>query len=248
MTDDSRWLRRFQPAQPGAPRLVCFPHAGGSASYFLPVAQALAPQVEVFAVQYPGRQDRFTEPRVEDIATMAGRLHAVITRWGPGPLTLFGHSMGAIVAYEVARRLRRDRPDQELHLFASGRRAPHRTRSEPALHTLDDAGLITMTRALGGTATAVLDDPDMLRMILPALRSDYTAIETYHWEPDGAPPPCPVTALTGDSDPRTTPEEAAAWEQHSQHPFDLQVLPGGHFFLTDQAPAVLSLLRAHLGR
>lgn len=243
MTEESLWLRRYQPADAARHRLVCFPHAGGSASYFLPVSRALAPDVDVHAVQYPGRQDRRSEPRIEDVATMADRLHAVITRWDPQPLAFFGHSMGAVVAFEVARRLRRDRPDQPLHLFASGRRAPHRLRPE-TVHTRDDAGVVAEMRALGGTEAALLQDPDVLEMILPALRSDYKAIETYRFEPDG-PPPCPVTVLTGDRDPHTTLEEARDWEQHSQDPFGLKVFPGGHFYLAEQAPAVLAVLREY---
>ncbi|WBB80366.1 alpha/beta fold hydrolase [Micromonospora sp. WMMD882] len=241
---DALWFRRFQPTDPTTRRLVCFPHAGGSASWFRPVAQALAPEVDVVAVQYPGRQDRRAEPCVDDIGVLADRLRAALTGWGPRPLTLFGHSMGAVVAYEVARRLRRDHPDQPLHLFASGRRAPHRTRTE-SVHARDDAGIAAEVRRLGGTEAALLGDPEVLQMIMPALRGDYRAIETYRWRPDG-PPPCPVTVLTGDRDPHTTLDEARDWARHSREPFDLHVLPGGHFFLAEQAPAVLDVLRAHL--
>ncbi|GAA1594627.1 thioesterase II family protein [Actinoplanes couchii] len=237
------WFRRFSLEGPVGRRLVCFPHAGGAATYFAPVARALVPDIDVLAVQYPGRQDRWGEPCIDDIGTLADRIHAMMTAWGPQPLTLFGHSMGAILAYEVARRLRAEHPDQQLHVFASGRRAPHRLRSE-TVHTRDDAGIIAEMRALGGTDAALLSNPEVLAMILPALRSDYQAIETYRWVP-GGPPPCPITVLTGDRDPRTTIEEARDWERHSREPFDVRIFPGGHFYLAEQAPAVLQVIKTH---
>ncbi|GGQ49614.1 thioesterase II family protein [Couchioplanes azureus] len=244
MTDDSIWFRRFRPAEPAAPRLVCFPHAGGAASFFAPMSRALAPGIDVYAVQYPGRHDRHGEPCLDDIAVLADRLHSAMAGWDPRPLALFGHSMGAIVAYEVARRLRRDNPGLPLHLFASGRRAPHRLRPDSA-PPRDDAGIIAELRRLGGTDAALLDEPGILEMILPALRSDYRAVQTYRWKP-GGPPPCPVTVLTGDRDPHTTIEEARDWERHSQEPFAVRVFPGGHFFLLDHAPAVLTVIRDQL--
>ncbi|ROP28849.1 thioesterase II family protein [Couchioplanes caeruleus] len=244
MTDDSTWFRRFQPADSAAHRLVCFPHAGGAASFFVPVARALAPGIDVYAVQYPGRHDRRDEPCIDDIAALADRLHAAMAAWDPRPLALFGHSMGAVVAYEVARRLRRDNPDLPLHLFASGRRAPHLQRPE-RVHRRDDAGIVAELRDLGGTDAALLGDPEILQLVLPALRSDYRAVETYRWEP-GGPPPCPVTALTGDHDPHTTVEEAREWARHSKEPFSIRIFPGGHFFLLEHAPAVLTVIRERL--
>ncbi|WP_051407322.1 thioesterase II family protein [Nocardia sp. CNY236] len=243
MDDEQTWFRHLHPEEEAQHRLVCFPHAGGSASYFQPVARALAPDIEVIAVQYPGRQDRRNEPGIDDIGVLADHIHAIMRTWPCGPLTFFGHSMGAVIAFEVARRLRRDDPGWALHLFASGRRAPHLHRSE-AVHLRDDAGIIAEVRSLGGTESQLLQDPELLEMILPALRSDYRAVERYRFVPDG-PPPCSITVLTGDRDPQTTIDEAREWIRHSQDPFDLRVFRGGHFFLSDNDTAVSGVLSEH---
>ncbi len=233
------WLRRFRPASDPAARLLCLPHAGGAASYYLPVSRALAPAIDVLAVQYPGRQDRHTEPPVESVEGLADQLVPLLDL--DLPLRIFGHSLGASVAFEVARRLEA-RGVVPAALFVSGRRAPSRDREE-TVHLLDDDGLLAEVKSLAGTDAAVFDDPELVRMVLPTLRNDYRAAETYRWRP-GPPLTCPVHALTGDADPRVTVEEAAAWEEHTSGRFTLTTFTGGHFYLTDHLPAIFNLLAA----
>ena len=241
------WFQRYAPADDATVRLVCFPHAGGSASYFVPVAQALAPSADVLAVQYPGRQDRLREPCVDSVHELA-RLSTLAlqdTDTDDRPVALFGHSLGALVAYEVARSLTGTRAGSPVHLFVSGRRAPSRHRDE-SLHRMGDDAIIAEVGALGGTSKQILADPEMRDMVLPALRSDYKAVETYRHVP-GAPVRCPVTALTGDRDPKTTVDEAAAWEAHAPAgAFELLVFGGGHFFLSSRADEVIASLRERL--
>ncbi|MFF8288542.1 thioesterase II family protein [Streptomyces sp. NPDC016309] len=242
---DTRWLRRFHPA-PGAPlRLVCFPHAGGAAGSFHSFSKGLSPVVEVLAVQYPGRQDRRSEPALDDIGGLAdGITEALRPVLDERPLALFGHSMGAVLAYETARRLEHRLGAPPVQLFASGRRAPSRHRDERA-HLLDDAGLVDELRSLGGTDTEVLDDLDVLRLVLPAVRVDYRAIETYRHHP--APEPsCPVAVLLGEDDPRVTRDEGEDWHRHTTGPCTLHTFPGGHFFLRDAEDAVVRLVRDRL--
>jgi surfactin synthase thioesterase subunit len=242
MPDDTVWCRRYRPAPRAAARLVCFPHAGGSAPFFLPVAAALAPGVDVVAVQYPGRQDRRGEAPIDDLAVLADRVHEILRRQSEMPTSFFGHSMGAIVAFEVGLRLQADARGP-ARLFASGRRAPSSWRDEQ-VHLLDDAGILGEVRKLNGTASSLLGDDELMRAALPALRADYRAIETYRAAP-GATLTCPITALTGDSDPKTTLEEAGAWAQHTSGPFDLQVFTGGHFFLTEHTDEITKILEQH---
>jgi len=237
VSDDGLWIRRFHPAPPGAPRLVCLPHAGGSASFYFPVSRALSPAVDVLAVQYPGRQDRRHEPCIDSVPELAVQVFAVLRPWLTAPTALFGHSMGASLAFELARLIEAETGETPAHLFASGRRAPSAHRTE-TVHLLDDRGLLADVRKLSGTDMAVLGDEDMLRAALPAIRSDYRAAETYAYRP-GPPLRCPITVFTGDDDPKTTVEEAQAWSTHTTGPFDLRVFPGGHFFLTLHQKAIL---------
>nr|WSZ94276.1 alpha/beta fold hydrolase [Streptomyces sp. NBC_00857] len=243
-TEESLWSRCFHPA-PDSPRQVfCFPHAGGSASFYFPVSAQLSSVAEVFSVQYPGRQDRHTEKSPDDIGVMADRVYAALgKRFHERPTTFFGHSMGATLAFEVARRFEADGGELS-RLFVSGRRAPSRHRDE-TVHLRDDKGIVAELKDMAATNVALLDDEEVLRMILPTVRSDYRAIETYRCEP-GAMVRAPISALTGDSDRKTSLDEAEDWRAHTTGAFDLKVYPGGHFYLNAQAPAVIALLRKHL--
>jgi surfactin synthase thioesterase subunit len=236
------WCRRYHPARNATARLVCLPHAGGSASFFLPVSAALTPRVDVVAMQYPGRQDRRSERPIDDMTVLADRIYEILLRQPELPLTIFGHSLGAVAGFEVARRFESAGHDP-VRLFASGRRGPATYRDE-AVHLRDDAGILTEVRRLNGTASALLSDDELMRATLPALRADYRAVETYRCAPD-VTISCPITVLTGNADPKTTLEEAHAWGEHTSGAFDVQVFTGGHFFLTEHTDAVIKLLDQH---
>ncbi|KUL53968.1 oleoyl-ACP hydrolase [Streptomyces sp. NRRL F-4489] len=235
------WLRRLRPApaHPGsaAARIVCFPHAGGGAGAFRPLATAVAARTaggrpyEVLAVQYPGRNDRIREPRVEDLHDLAAGAAGAVAALTDRPLVLLGHSMGALVAYEVARLLERSGTGA-AHLVVSSAWAPSRVPGG-TVHLRDDDGLIAELRRTSGTDARLLANPDVLAMALPVVRSDYAAVETYRHRP-GPPPAAPVTAFTGDRDPLVPVADAAAWREHTAGGFRLRVVPGGdHFYLTE---------------
>src|SRR5580658_7928209 len=158
-SDDELWCRRYRPARNAPARLVCLPHAGGSAPFYLPVSAALSPDVDVVAIQYPGRQDRRGERPIDDIAVLADHLHGILRRQPPLPVTIFGHSMGAVLGFEVARRLEAD-GQGPVRLFVSGRRAPSTHRDEN-VHLRDDAGILAEVRAMNGTASALLGDDEL---------------------------------------------------------------------------------------
>ncbi|MFI8824640.1 thioesterase II family protein [Streptomyces sp. NPDC053431] len=237
------WLRRFGPPLDDAPRLICFPHAGGAASAYVSLARALAPTVEVLAVQYPGRQDRRQEAPVEDVNHLADLVAAALPTASTRPYALFGHSMGAVVAYETALRLIRDGRPGPVRFFASGRGAPSLGpgRSDGLR---GDAELAAEMRRLGGSR-GVLDDPELMALAMPALRSDYRALGAYSWA-TAQPLDCPVSVLVGDADPLVTPEEAGTWLDHAQGGGTVRVFPGGHFYLDALVGDVADAIRTDL--
>ncbi|MDT0265987.1 alpha/beta fold hydrolase [Streptomyces sp. DSM 44915] len=239
----SPWLQRFHP-EPDAPvRLVCLPHAGGSASYYHPLSAALRDTFDVLVVQYPGRQNRYTEPPLTSVAALADGVVEALTPWLDRPLVIFGHSMGSLIGFEAARRLTAAGSPPRA-LVASGRRAPDRHR-DGDIHRRDDAGVLAEMRRLGGTGTGLLEDPEIRALVLPAIRGDFQATETYRFTP-GPPLPCPLLALVGDADPVAELAEVRDWARHTSADFRLRTFPGDHFYLADQFPAVADTVRQHL--
>ncbi|MDX3230472.1 thioesterase II family protein [Streptomyces sp. ME19-01-6] len=234
---ESRWIHRLQSASDPDARLIAFPHAGGSASYFFPLAQALRQAgqplaLDVMAVQYPGRQERRREPCIDDLPTLADAVCREILLFADRPLILFGHSMGSWVAFEVTRRLEQKHGITPLALFASGRRAPSITRQEN-IHQLPDSGIVKEIALLDGTDSVLLSDPEILQMALPAIRGDYKAIETYAFHP-GPRLQCPIHAVLGEADPRVSVDDARGWAKHTSGGFELSMAHGSHFYLKDQ--------------
>lgn len=241
------WLRALR-AVPGARVVVvCFPAAGGSAGAYRPLAHQLPPGIAVYAVQYPGRQDRLDDQPITDLTVLAENATADLLSWGEVPsLALFGHSMGATVAFEVARRLqRKDR--EPVRLFVSGRVAPdtpHRGR----LHAGPDADLLAdLERLVNDPASvAVLRaEPELAELVLAPLRADYRAVETYVFEP-AERLGCPVSVLLGDADPTVTIEQAQGWRAHTDGDFEVITFSGRHFYLDERVSEVAAHVCARL--
>ncbi|WP_410662521.1 thioesterase II family protein [Amycolatopsis sp. lyj-84] len=230
------WTRCFHPAPAAETRLVVFPHAGGSASAYRPLSAALSPTLEVHTAQYPGRQDRMGEPVIDDLHALSEQLVDVVAAL-PKPFALFGHSMGAIVAFEVARLLEA-RGLVPAALFVSARRGPD-LHKEKMHHLADDATFLAEVSRLGGTAAMILDDPDIRALALPALRGDYKAVETYRYRP-GPDVSCPIVALAGDADPVLDVPDLENWREHTTGTFETEVFKGGHFFLDDHLDAIVA--------
>lgn len=243
--DYRRWVRRFHPRPEAAVRLICLPHAGGGAPAYFPTSAAMTSDVEVLAVQYPGRQERRHEPLIDSVDRLAEELFSVLapdTREGES-YALFGHSMGAMVAYELALRFQ-DAGRPPLRLFASGRRAPSRYRPEER-EAVDDESLMAELRELSGTDQRLFQRDDLLRASLPVLRNDYRAADSYVHRP-GATLTCPVTVLIGGDDPQVTVDEARSWRDHTTGGSEVLVYAGGHFYLTEHQAQVASVIAQRL--
>jgi pyochelin biosynthetic protein PchC len=235
-----RWLLRFRPVPGAQSRLVCFPHAGGTAAFYRPWLELLPPQLELAAVKYPGGLDRPAEEGMTDIAAMADEIGKAISAV-PGPaVALFGHSLGAIVAYEVARRLDSASAGPPLRrLIVSGRPGPgHLDRR--SRHLADDGALCAELRELGGTPAAALEHPELRELVLYALRIDYRMAESYRPRP-GPPLACPVTAMSADDDPEAPPPLVRDWARTTTGAFTVRTFRGGgHFYLIRRRTAVVA--------
>ncbi|WP_433732452.1 thioesterase II family protein [Nocardia sp. CA-129566] len=240
------WLRSLSPSSGnGSHKLICFPHAGGSAISFGPLAECTGSEYDVLAVQYPGRQDRRHEPLVDNISDLVDGLlpELIATVEDAENFSLFGHSMGSVVAFEAGRRLEQESGATARVLFASGRRAPSSTHREQ-VHLLSDRELGDLLLRVGGTPSALLEDPEFRQIILSIVRNDYRAIETYRCDTD-AMIRCPIVAIAGDRDPDAGFAEIEAWSAHTSGSFFAKSFPGGHFFIDSNCRPIGQLIREH---
>ncbi len=202
----SAWLRGTRPHADPARTLVCFPHAGGSADFYLSLMRPLEPGTAVTVVQYPGRGDRWRECPLDSVEQLADRVAPLVDEVPGERLFLFGHSLGALVAYEVAMRLRR----QVGRFFVSGHGVPSGPPGTGPSGDLGDEELVDHLRSLGGTDESVLRQPGLRQLFLPGLRHDLGLARSYRHRPVRRLD-CPVTALAGASDPLAGPDDLRAW-------------------------------------
>jgi surfactin synthase thioesterase subunit len=236
-------LRCYVPRPRARVRLYCFPHAGGSASAFRGWAELLPEWVELIAVQYPGRQDRYGDPLPASITELAEEILDGIGADFALPTAFLGHSMGALVAFETARRLRPRFPSPLAALFVSGSKAPA-DRSPKGL-TFEEGEIREYLALLGGAGAQALSDQELWRICYPVLCGDLRLTETYRYRA-GAPLACRLVALGGDEDPVVTPEDIARWKDYAMGGADTHVLPGGHFYVEGSLPELAALLTRKL--
>jgi pyochelin biosynthesis protein PchC len=225
-------------------RLVCLPPAGASAPFFRSWTKLLPPELELISVQYPGRLDRINDPAIATMDTMAEAVTRALLPHADQSLALFGHSMGAALAFEVAKRLSAQPRARLAGLFVSGYPAPARRR-HTALHGSTDPALIEELVRLGAIDEALLEERDLLTSLLPPLRSDYHIVETYRPAPE-SPLTVPITALVGDDDDETPEAAVRAWQELTEGQFRLARFPGGHFFLNEHPADVVEVVASEL--
>lgn len=219
---------------PAPLRLWCLPFAGGGAAAWHPWAAKLAGTAEIVAIRLPGRENRLHEKPFQDAAPLIDAIAAEIAPYAHEPYVLCGHSLGGLLAFEVARRLQAQFLPPPRGLIVSGVRAAHLPRREPDLrHLPDDAFIAQVDVRYGGIPPAIREDREFLALMLPTLRADITVYETYRFAP-GDPLSAPLLALGGDADATTTRDELLAWQHHSSRPFESEIFAGGHFYLQPQ--------------
>ena len=241
----SSWVRINCPRPAARVSLFCLPFAGGSANSYWDWPTYLSDHVEVVPIQLPGRENRFDEPAIDSTDLLAGRLQEGLLSYLDRPFALFGHSMGALLAFELARNLR-TKGLEPVHVFASGCKAPHLPRDRSThRHHLPDQQFMAAVSDMNGLPREVLEHADLMELVLPALRSDFKLVETYRYR---SQPPlrCPVSAFGGLHDNEATQGEIEAWSRHTVGPFQVQMLPGDHFFVTSSRPRLLRLLTEQL--
>jgi len=235
------WILTSKAGPWATARLFCFPYAGGGASLFRTWSNDLPSDVEVCPVQLPGRENRLKEAALTDMSSLIESVASGLLPWLDRPFAFFGHSMGALVAFELARALRRTPGLRPAHLFVSGCRAPHLPDPDPPIHALREPEFVEELRRMKGTPEQVLQYPELLRLIVPLMRADMTLVETYAFTP-GDPLDCAVTAVGGADDPQAGRAAIDGWREHTRGQFRSRILPGDHFFLRTERAQLLRLI------
>ncbi|AFC30326.1 GrsT [Paenibacillus mucilaginosus 3016] len=245
MSNDSKWLVRTPSVQRPVMRLFTLPYAGGSASIYREWAKNLPQSIEVVSIQLPGRESRLFETPYMTLEPMMERICEVIRPLLDVPYALFGHSMGALIAYETARRLQAEGLPP-AHLFASAQSAPHRRKqAEELRHLLPDDLFIDKLRSLEYTPEEVLRNRELMELLLPMLRADFSVCDTYRFTP-GELLRCPVSAFGGYGDKGISQASLEAWGECTEGSFTLRMVEGDHFFIHPQKDLLTAEIAAKL--
>lgn len=220
------WLRH-EPSD-AAVRLICLPHAGAGAASFNRWLGLFPPAIAAVRVQLPGREDVAAEPPLRRVRDAVDALLPQITRLIDTRVALYGHSMGALVAFELARALSAA-GTPPVHLFISGRRAPHRPASKAPIHHLPDDAFVAALEEMGGTGGTASRNPAFLRYALRLIKADLELCEEYTYRPEPKLH-CPITAFYGTEDPVVDVDEVEAWKGQTNATFAIHAFPGDHFF------------------
>ncbi len=238
MNNEDLWFSRPKPNPGALLRLFCFPYAGGSATIFRDWPRRIAGTAELCVLKLPGRGGRRSELPFTRLEPLVDVIAEAITPWLDKPFAFFGHSMGALISFELARQLRRDRGLLPLHLFLSGRPAPQLPAPQPPIHALPDPEFIEELRRFNGTPAKILQDREILQLMIPILRADLAACETYRYRVEEALY-CPMTVFGGVQDHWTSKEALEAWQVHTTGEFKLHMFPGDHFYLNTMYDTLL---------
>lgn len=234
------WVHTLEPRPR---RLLCFPFAGGGTAAFRGWSDALPASIDVCPIQLPGRQSRLSEAPIDDLRAMVeAMLPPLLPALRRTPYALYGHSMGAWLAFELIRAMRRLRRPLPAHLFVAARRAPHLPGTHSPLGNLPREAFIEQVQArYNAIPQALLDQPRVLDLFLPALQADFRLLDTYRYV-DEPPLDVPITVFYGEHDEVVSRKGLRAWQEHTTQPLQLRPIPGGHFFVTEHADLVTAAI------
>jgi medium-chain acyl-[acyl-carrier-protein] hydrolase len=239
------WIRPYEPRSLARLRMFCLPFAGGGSVAFWSWLRALPADVELCAVCLPGREDRRRERPFDRLEPLVAELAQAMAGWTDRPFVLYGHSMGGLIGFELARALHAAGTPPR-HLIISARGAPDLPLTVPRLAELPDAQFVAaLSQRYNGIPQVILDDPDMLAMFVPVLRADFAVLESYAFRP-GPPLGCPITAFGGTRDPLIGAAELVAWQRHTTSRFRHEMIEGDHFFIQGNQARFLSQLSEEL--
>lgn len=226
-------------------RLFCFPYAGGGSSAYFSWMSGISPDIEVCPVQLPGREDRLSETPFTHIAPLVEELAQALAPHIDVPFAFYGHSLGALISFELARYLRRQNGPVPMHLFVSGCPAPQLPATDSPISQLPDEEFIQALRRFNGTSDTVLQDADLMQVLLPLLRADFAIYETYTYVPE-EPLACPISAYGGLQDFRATRAAIEAWQGQTSSTFIMRMYVGDHFFIHPKRKVFLQGIRQDL--
>jgi medium-chain acyl-[acyl-carrier-protein] hydrolase len=236
--DFASWIAVPQQSRAERLRLFCFPYAGGGAAIYHMWTGAL-PNVEVCPIQLPGRESRMREPALTRISLLVDALVIAMRPYLSSPFAFYGHSMGGLISFELARRLVRNGHAGPKHLFIAARRAPDLPEALPFLHTQPDPAFVEQVSIRYGALPKVIaEDPELLRLFMPTLRADLAASETYEYR-EGEPLDCPISIFGGWQDNGVNRADLDAWRRQTAAQFSLRMFAGGHFFIKSAKAEVL---------
>lgn len=240
------WIACPKPNPLAQLRLFCFPYAGGTAAIYRSWPERLLSTVEVYVIHLPGRAGRLKELPFTNLLTLTRELAPFIRPFLDKPFAFFGHSMGALISFELTRHLRRESAPVPLQLFLSGRSAPQLPDVDPRTFDLPEEEFKQELRRLNGTPQEVLDHPELMHLMIPLLRADFSVCQTYEYE-NGPPLDMPITIFGGLEDYDVPRDYLEAWREHTSAAFKVRMLPGDHFFLNSQQALLLNTLSQDLG-
>jgi len=240
------WIPYWTQKPQARVRLFCFPYAGGGATIFRTWSENLPQEIEVCPIQLPGRESRLLEPAVSSWSTLIALLAEALEPLLDMPYAFFGHSMGTLISFELARHLRRTgNHAMPLRLFMSAHRAPQLPDPDPPTYHLPETEFIEELRRLQGTPEEILQHEEILRLLIPLLRADFCLCETYAYQQE-SPLACPITAFGSLQDAEVTRESVMAWKAQTSRAFKVRFFAGDHFFVNTAQHSLWQMLARDL--